>query len=43
MCFQAIDKHGDRRIGNQVRAAYRLAVHEFNGLRNVQINVEHFE
>jgi single-stranded-DNA-specific exonuclease len=25
------------------RAAYRLAVNEFNGLKNVQINVEHFE
>jgi single-stranded-DNA-specific exonuclease len=27
----------------RVRAAYRLAVNEFNGLKNVQINVEHFE
>jgi single-stranded-DNA-specific exonuclease len=27
----------------KVRAAYRLAVNEFNGLRTVQINVEHFE
>jgi single-stranded-DNA-specific exonuclease len=27
----------------QVRAAYRLAVNEFNGLRSVQLTVEHFE
>ncbi len=26
-----------------VRAAYRLAVNEFNGMRNIQLNVEHFE
>jgi len=26
-----------------IRAAYRLAVNEFNGLKSVQINVEHFE
>jgi single-stranded-DNA-specific exonuclease len=26
-----------------VRAAYRLAVNEFNGLKTVQLNVEHFE
>ena len=26
-----------------VRAAYRLAVSEFNGLRTIQLNVEHFE
>ena len=27
----------------KVRAAYRLAVNEFNGLKNVQLTVEHFE
>ncbi len=27
----------------RVRAAYRLAVNEFNGLKNVQLNVEHTE
>jgi hypothetical protein len=26
-----------------VRAAYRLSVNEFNGLKNIQLNVEHFE
>jgi hypothetical protein len=26
-----------------VRAAYRLGVNEFNGLKTVQLNVEHFE
>jgi single-stranded-DNA-specific exonuclease len=27
----------------KVRAAYRLEVNEFNGLKNIQLNVEHFE
>jgi len=27
----------------QIRAAYRLSVNEFNGLKNIQLNVEHFE
>jgi single-stranded-DNA-specific exonuclease len=27
----------------KVRAAYRLAMNEFNGLKNVQLTVEHFE
>jgi single-stranded-DNA-specific exonuclease len=27
----------------KVRAAYRLAVNEFNGLKSIQLNVEHFE
>ena len=27
----------------QVRAAYRLGVNDFNGLKTVQLNVEHFE
>jgi len=27
----------------RVRAAYRLAVNEFNGLKSVQLNVEHYE
>jgi len=27
----------------QLRAAYRLAVNEFNGLKSVQLNVEHYE
>jgi single-stranded-DNA-specific exonuclease len=30
-------------LPEKVRAAYRLAVNEFNGLRNIQLNVEHFE
>jgi single-stranded-DNA-specific exonuclease len=30
-------------LPEKVRAAYRLAVNEFNGLRTVQLNVEHFE
>jgi hypothetical protein len=27
----------------RIRAAYRLAVNEFNGLKTVQINLEHYE
>jgi single-stranded-DNA-specific exonuclease len=27
----------------RTRAAYRLAVNEFNGLKSVQLNVEHYE
>ena len=35
---------GAYRFGHsQVRAAYRLAVNEFNGLKSVQLTVEHFE
>ena len=38
MRFGALDP-----LPPKVRAAYRLAVNEFNGLKKVQINVEHFE
>jgi single-stranded-DNA-specific exonuclease len=38
MRFGALDP-----LPGKVRAAYRLAVNEFNGLRKVQLNVEHFE
>jgi single-stranded-DNA-specific exonuclease len=38
MRFGALDPLPER-----VRAAYRLSVNEFNGLRNIQLNVEHFE
>ncbi|HEX7054025.1 MAG TPA: single-stranded-DNA-specific exonuclease RecJ [Burkholderiales bacterium] len=30
-------------LPSRVRAAYRLAVNEFNGLRSIQLSVEHFE
>lgn len=30
-------------LPERVRAAYRLAVNEFNGLKNIQLTVEHFE
>jgi single-stranded-DNA-specific exonuclease len=30
-------------LPTRLRAAYRLAVNEFNGLKSVQINVEHYE
>jgi single-stranded-DNA-specific exonuclease len=44
MCFNALESEASAR-GQQtrIRAAYRLGVNEFNGLKNVQINVEHFE
>lgn len=38
MRFGALDPLPDK-----VRAAYRLAVNAFNGLRSIQLNVEHFE
>jgi single-stranded-DNA-specific exonuclease len=38
MRFGAVDP-----LPPQVRAAYRLSVNEFNGLKNIQLNVEHFE
>ncbi|MGQ0653565.1 MAG: single-stranded-DNA-specific exonuclease RecJ [Betaproteobacteria bacterium] len=38
MRFGALDP-----LPPKVRAAYRLAVNEFNGLKGVQLNVEHFE
>jgi len=44
MCFNALEQAvSGQPHQNQIRAAYRLAVNEFNGLKNVQINVEHFE
>jgi single-stranded-DNA-specific exonuclease len=42
--FNAVDpRSAQRGVGSNIRAAYRLAVNEFNGLRNVQLNVEHIE
>ncbi len=38
MRFGALDP-----LPARVRAAYRLAVNEFNGLKSIQLNVEHFE
>ena len=38
MRFGALDP-----LPGKVRAAYRLAVNEYNGLKSVQLNVEHFE
>jgi single-stranded-DNA-specific exonuclease len=38
MRFGSLDQ-----LPTQVRAAYRLGVNEFNGLKTVQLNVEHFE
>ncbi len=49
MCFNALDSEAASREtqpnpqSNRIRAAYRLGVNEFNGMKNVQINVEHFE
>jgi single-stranded-DNA-specific exonuclease len=38
MRFGALDP-----LPAEVRAAYRLSVNEFNGLRSIQLNVEHYE
>jgi len=38
MCFGALEP-----LPARARLAYRLAVNEFNGLKSVQLNVEHFE
>ena len=44
MCFNALQNETSaQHHENRIRAAYRLTVNEFNGLKNVQINVEHFE
>ncbi len=44
MCFNALESEASaQNQQNRIRAAYRLAVNEFNGMKNVQINVEHFE
>jgi single-stranded-DNA-specific exonuclease len=44
ICFNALERAaGAGALQGNVRAAYRLAVNEFNGLKSVQINVEHFE
>ncbi len=42
MCFNAVEQATPEQP-HRIRAAYRLAVNEFNGMKNVQINVEHFE
>ena len=41
MWFNAVEK--DRPVPARIRAAYRLAVNEFNGLSSVQLNLEHCE
>jgi single-stranded-DNA-specific exonuclease len=38
MRFGALDP-----LPEKIRAAYRLAINEFNGLKSIQLNVEHFE
>jgi single-stranded-DNA-specific exonuclease len=40
ICFNAADRGT---MQGRIRAAYRLSVNEYNGLKSVQINVEHFE
>jgi single-stranded-DNA-specific exonuclease len=44
MYFNALERGAQAPVSRpRVRAAYRLGVNEFNGLRSVQINVEHLE
>ncbi len=40
ICFNALERGAAQ---GRIRAAYRLSVNEYNGLKSVQINVEHFE
>jgi single-stranded-DNA-specific exonuclease len=42
MCFNALERLSAP-LPSPMRAAYRLSVNEFNGLKNIQLNVEHFE
>jgi single-stranded-DNA-specific exonuclease len=42
MCFNALERLSAP-LHSPLRAAYRLSVNEFNGLKNIQLNVEHFE
>ena len=42
MCFNALEREPLPASG-AVRAAYRLAINEFNGLKSVQLNLEHLE
>ncbi|MGA8051779.1 MAG: hypothetical protein WCA09_16490, partial [Burkholderiales bacterium] len=44
--FNAIERGSAARaapLAGRIRAAYRLSVNEFNGLKRVQLNVEHIE
>jgi len=41
--FEAMRFNSLEPLPARVRAAYRLTVNEFNGLKNVQLNVEHTE
>ena len=42
MCFNALERMPPP-LHSPLRAAYRLSVNEFNGLKNIQLNVEHYE
>jgi len=41
--FEAIQFNFAESAPNTIRAAYRLAVNEFNGMASVQLMLEHFE
>jgi single-stranded-DNA-specific exonuclease len=46
MCFNALERTTGplpSPLPNPLRAAYRLSVNEFNGLKNIQLNLEHYE
>ena len=42
MRFGGVDPHAPA-LASRIRAAYRLAVNEFNGLKSIQLNLEHIE
>ena len=41
--FEAMRFGALEALPETIRAAYRLAVNDFNGLKTIQLNVEHFE
>jgi single-stranded-DNA-specific exonuclease len=45
ICFNALEQGRGVQgpIRGRIRTAYRLSINEYNGLKSVQINVEHFE
>jgi len=41
--FNALAGSSDPRLSRRIRAAYRLTANEFNGIKSVQLNIEHVE
>ena len=43
LSIDAIQFNFDTSPGQQIRAAYRLAINEYNGVQSTQLMIEHFE